>query len=192
MRIGLYFGSFNPIHVGHLIIAQHIIQHSKVQEIWFMVSPHNPHKEKNSLANMYDRLEMVNLAIEKSEHFKASDFEFKLPQPSFTIDTLSHLKERYPGYEFQLIMGGDNLATLHKWKNYELILRDYSILVYPRPGANLGAFENHPSIQVLHHTPLMEISSTYIRKLIQKRKEIKYLVPDSVMKFIESKGLYEM
>lgn len=188
-KIGLFFGSFNPIHIGHLIIANYMANHTDISEVWLMVSPHNPLKKKDSLANMYDRLEMVNLALADAENIKSSDFEFRLKQPSYTIDTLTHLKERHPEREFVLIMGSDNLVSLKKWKNYEIILRDYQIYIYPRPDYYDEEMAKHPSITITK-TPLMEFSSTFIRKSVAANKNIKYFLPDSVIDFIEKKGLY--
>ncbi|WP_410220398.1 nicotinate (nicotinamide) nucleotide adenylyltransferase [Pedobacter sp.] len=188
-KIGLFFGSFNPIHIGHLIIANYMANFSDLDEVWFVVSPHNPLKQKSSLANMYDRLEMVNLAIANTPYLKANDIEFKLPQPSYTIDTLIHLKEKYPNKEFVLIMGADNLVSFKKWKNYEVLLRDYSIYVYPRPEANVDEWKAHPSI-TFTTTPQMEISSTFIRNAIKQKKNIRFLVPDEVIGFIDKKNLY--
>jgi nicotinate-nucleotide adenylyltransferase len=188
-KIGLFFGSFNPIHVGHLIIANYMTNYADLDEVWFVVSPHNPFKEKKSLANMYDRLEMVNLAIEGEDRLRASDIEFGLPQPSYTIDTLAHLGERYPQKEFVLIMGEDNLQNLEKWKNADIILRDYKIMVYPRPGYRASHLREHPSVTVTQ-TPLMELSSTFLRKSIKENKSIRFYTPDKVLEFIEKKGLY--
>ena len=189
-KTGLFFGSFNPIHMGHLIIAQYMAHYTDLNEVWFMVSPHNPLKRKDTLINMYDRLEMVNLALEKAERLQSSDFEFRLQQPSYTIDTLTHLREQFPQKEFVLIMGSDNLKSLRKWKNYELILRDYQIYVYPRPGYEDAELAAHPSV-ILTDTPLMEMSSTFIRKAVREKKNVKFFVPDAVWKFIDKKGLYE-
>ena len=188
-KIGLFFGSFNPIHIGHLIIANYMANHTDLKEVWLMVSPHNPLKKKSSLVYMYDRLEMVNLALEGAENVKSSDFEFRLQQPSYTIDTLTHLKEQYPDKEFVLIMGSDNLVSLPKWKNYEILLRDYKFYVYPRPGYEEHEFVKHSSVTITD-TPFMELSSTFLRKAIQEKKNIKYFLPDSVLEFIDKKGLY--
>lgn len=188
-KIGLFFGSFNPIHIGHLIIANHMANFTFLDEVWFVVSPQNPFKEKKSLGNMYDRLEMVNLAIEGADNLKASDIEFKLLQPSYTIDTLIHLQEKYPTKEFVLIMGEDNLEGLQKWKNADIILRDYKIVVYPRPGYDGGELKNHPSI-TMTDTPVMELSSTFLRQAIKEKKYIKFYTPDKVIDFIDKKGLY--
>ncbi len=188
-HVGLFFGSFNPIHVGHLIIANHMAHYTSLDEVWFVVSPQNPFKEKKSLANMYDRLEMVSLAIQDGDRLRASDIEFNLPQPSYTIDTLIHLKERYADYDFSLIMGEDNLASFQKWKNADIILRDYKILVYPRPAYDAGELANHPSV-TRTETPQMELSSTAIRKAIQAGKSVQFMTPDAVIDFIDKKGLY--
>ncbi|WP_257667390.1 nicotinate (nicotinamide) nucleotide adenylyltransferase [Parapedobacter tibetensis] len=189
--IGLFFGSFNPIHTGHLIIANYLANHTDLDEVWLVVSPHNPLKKKDALINMYDRLEMVNLALEQAENIRSSTIEFSMPHPSYTIDTLIHLREKHPEKDFVLIMGSDNLASLKKWKNYEIILRDYRIYVYPRPNYSAAPeLEGHPSV-TLTNTPLMEFSSTFIRNAVKNGKNIRYFVPDNVLEFIESKGLYK-
>lgn len=189
MKTGLFFGSFNPIHTGHLIIANYMASFTQLDEVWLVVSPHNPLKEKKGLGNMYDRLEMARLATEKAEHLKVSNIEFGLPQPSYTIDTLTHLQEKYPERTFSLIMGADNLASFKKWKNYEVLLKNYQLYVYPRPGIDLAEWENHPSV-ILTDTPQMDISSTFIRKAIMEHKSIQFQVPDAVIAFIESKNMY--
>lgn len=189
MKIGLFFGSFNPIHTGHLIIANYMAVFTGLKEVWLVVSPHNPLKNKNSLTNMYDRLEMARQAIENSDHLKVSDIEFGLPQPSYTIDTLTYLQEKYPGREFVLIMGADNLASLKKWKNYEVLLKNYQIYVYPRPGVELGEWANHPAITITE-TPQMDISSTFVRKAIKEGRNVQYFVPDNVLEFIDNKNMY--
>lgn len=188
--IGLFFGSFNPIHLGHLVIANYMAHYTDLKEVWFVVSPHNPLKQKAGLADMYDRLEMINLAIENAVHLKVSDIEFKLPQPSFTVDTMAYLVEKHPEKDFALIMGTDNLVSLTKWKNYEVLLNNYPIFVYPRAGYEVGEWANHPSIH-LTQTPQMEISSTFIRQAIKKQKSIQFLVPDAVIEFMDSKSLYK-
>lgn len=187
---GLFFGSFNPIHIGHLVIANYMATYTDLKEVWFVVSPHNPLKQKSGLADMYDRLEMARLATENASHLKVSDIEFKLPQPSYTIDTLTHLKEKYPEKEFALIMGADNLASFKKWKNYELLLENHKLFVYPRPGIDLAEWENHPSV-VITETPQMDISSTFIRNAIKQEKSIQFLVPDAVIDFMDKKSLYK-
>lgn len=191
MEVGLFFGSFNPIHTGHLIIAQHLLNSVPIQQVWLVLSPHNPLKDKATLANDYDRLHLAQLAVEDDPHIKVSNIEFSLPRPSYTIDTLAHLKEKYPGYRFSLIMGGDNLVSLPKWKNHELIVRDHRIYVYKRPGAEEGTAEylNHPQV-IITEAPLLDISSTYIRNLIQQGKSVRYMVPEKVYRELELSGLY--
>jgi len=189
MKTGLFFGSFNPIHTGHLVIASYMAGFTGLKEVWLVVSPHNPLKNRSGLANMYDRLEMAKLAVENSDQLKVSDIEFGLPQPSYTVDTLTYLQEKYPDREFVLIMGADNLASFKKWKNYEVLLKNYQIYVYPRPEIDLGEWQDHPSI-IITETPQMDISSTFIRKAIKEGKNIQYFVPDKVLDFIESKNMY--
>lgn len=189
-KTGLFFGSFNPVHTGHMIIANFLVTSTDLQEVWIVVSPHNPLKDKKTLAKDYDRLHLVNLAIGDNFKIKASDLEFKLPKPSYTIDTLTYAKEKYPDKEFVLIMGGDNLLTLPKWKNYEILLRDYQIYVYERPGYELGPLEFHKNVSVLH-SPLLEISASYIRKCIKEDKSIQYLVPDEVFKYLNTVPIYK-
>ncbi len=190
MKIGLFFGSYNPIHTGHLIIANYMAHHTSLDKVWLVISPHNPLKEKKDLIAVYDRLEMAKLALDDAENIVVSDIELKLPQPSYTIDTLIFLKEKYPEHEFALVMGSDNLQSLKKWKNYELILRDHRIFVYPRPGFNTVALAQHPSVTITQ-TPLMELSSTFIRKSFAEKKNVKFFLPDAVIDFIESKSLYK-
>ncbi len=190
MKIGLYFGSFNPIHVGHLIIANHLVQNSDISKVWLVVSPHNPHKEKSSLLADNHRLRMVRLAIEDNPKLKASDIEFKLQQPSYTIHTLTHLSEKYPDKEFALIMGADNLSSFHKWKNYETILKNHHLYVYPRPGADGGALANHHNVTWVN-APLMEISSTQIREAIKNKKDVRYLLTESVHDYVKEMNFYK-
>jgi nicotinate-nucleotide adenylyltransferase len=189
MKIGLFFGSFNPIHNGHLIIAQSALESAKLHELWFVVSPQNPLKKNKNLLHEFDRLDMVRLAIEDNDRFKASDIEFHMPRPSYTIDTLTYLKEKYPSKHFKLIIGGDNLAIFPKWKNSGKILEDFGLIVYPRPGANPNDLANHPNVTYID-APLMSISATYIRKCIRNEKSIRYLVPESVNEFIKNKQLF--
>jgi len=190
-KIGLFFGSFNPVHVGHMIIANYLINNTDLKQVWMVVSPHNPLKPKKSLARDYDRLHLVNLAIGDNLNIKASDIEFKLDKPSYTIETLTYLKEKYPKKKFVLIMGGDNLATLHKWKKYELILRDYEIYVYRRPTYELGELEHHENVTILEEAPLLHISASYIRQSIKDGKSIEYLVPDKVNDYLNITPLYK-
>jgi len=172
-----------------MIIANFMVEHSGLDEIWMVVTPHNPHKSKKSLANDYDRLHLVNVAIGENKHLKASDIEFKLPKPSYTIDTLTYLKEKFPTKEFSLIMGGDNLSTFHKWKNYEMILNGHQIYVYSRPGYELGELQNHESVHILE-APLLSISASYIRNQIKEEKSIQYLVPDKVYEYLLENNIY--
>ncbi len=191
MKIGLFFGSFNPVHVGHLIIANYLVEQSDLDEIWLLISPHNPFKERSSLADDYDRFDMVESSVRDHPKSRASNVEFDLPKPSYTIDTLTYLTEEYPDTEFALIMGGDNLSSLHKWKNYEQILKNFSIYVYKRPEYELGELANHPKIKIFEDAPLIEISSTFIRQLIREGKSIRYWVTEETRNIIESSGLYK-
>ncbi|MEI6695001.1 MAG: nicotinate (nicotinamide) nucleotide adenylyltransferase [Bacteroidota bacterium] len=189
-KTGLYFGSFNPIHIGHLIIANQMLANSDMDEIWFVISPHNPLKEKKSLLEDHHRLALVKIAIDDNPHFKACDIEFKLPQPSYTMHTLVHLEEIYPQRLFCLLIGSDNLSDFHKWFNYEEILNRYQLYVYPRPGFDGGEFANHTSVKWVA-SPLMQISSSYIRNAIQKGRSMKYLLPDKVLDYILEMHFYE-
>ncbi|RQO30626.1 nicotinic acid mononucleotide adenylyltransferase [Taibaiella sp. KBW10] len=188
MNIGLYFGSFNPIHVGHLIIANHIIEHSDLDKIWFVVSPHNPLKPASSLLNEYNRLHLVELAIQDNPKFRASNIEFNLPKPSYTIDTLTYLQEKFPLEKFSVIMGSDSYQNLPRWKNYEQLLKQYRILVYERPQYPVS---NKLSEQtVVLQAPMLDISSTFIRQQIKENKSIKYLVKDEVIAYIKDSRYY--
>jgi len=189
-KTGLFFGSFNPIHIGHLIIANYMATQTDLDEVWIVVSPQNPLKEKNSLANDYDRLHLVQLAVEDNPQLRASNIEFNLPKPSYTVDTMAYLKEKYPDKNFVLLMGGDNLQSFHKWKNYEVLLRDHDIYIYKRPSFDAPSrFHNHPSIHFFD-APQMNISATYIRRCLREGKSIQYLVPDVVFKYLEGSNLY--
>ncbi len=190
MKVGLYFGSFNPVHVGHMIIANSVLQSADLDQVWMVVSPQNPFKKKASLANDFDRLHLINLAIGENLRIKASNIEFGLPRPSYTIDTLVYLREKYPGHQFALIMGGDNLSSLPRWKNYQAILDEYPIYVYDRQGADLPEHLDHHHIEVLPDLPLLNISSTYVRKAIAAGKSVQYLVPDAVFTYLEESTLY--
>jgi len=189
MKIGLYFGSFNPIHHGHLIIANYMLQHSDLDQLWLVVSPQNPFKQSGSLLNSYNRLNLVQLAIEPEPKLKASDIEFRLPQPSYTVNTLAYLQEKYPTHEFTIIMGSDSFENLSKWKNYEYILQHCPIFVYRRPGHEVINNFKQASITVLD-APLLQISATHIRNNIKQGKSIRYLVPDKVLEEIERNGYY--
>jgi nicotinate-nucleotide adenylyltransferase len=189
-KTGLFFGSFNPIHVGHLIIASHMVEHSDLDEVWFIVSPHNPLKEKKSLLADHHRLAMVNVAIEEDQRFRSSNIEFHMPQPSYTIDTLARLSEKHPNRDFVLISGSDVFPTFHKWKNYKELLEHHRIYVYNRPGYPLGDYEDHPNIK-LFHAPLLEISSSFIRECIREGKDVKYLLPERVYDYVREMHFYE-
>ncbi|WP_138432360.1 nicotinate (nicotinamide) nucleotide adenylyltransferase [Winogradskyella algicola] len=192
MKIGLYFGTFNPIHIGHLTIANHLAEHSDLDQIWFVVTPQSPFKKKSSLLDNRQRYEMVYRATESYLKLKPSDIEFGLKQPNYTIDTLIYLEEKFPDYEFALIMGEDNLKSFHKWKNYELILENYSVYVYPRisEGKTDTQFKDHPKI---HHVdaPIMELSSTFIRHSIKEGKNVRPMLPQSVWEYIDEMNFYK-
>lgn len=189
MKIGLYFGSFNPIHTGHLIIAGHILNETELQKIWFVVSPQNPFKPSSGLLNEYHRLFLVQKAIDPDIRLRAIDIEFTLPKPSYTIHTLTYLQEKYPSYEFSVIMGSDSFQNLDKWKNGDVIRANYPILVYRRPGFDADA-SVFPKVNVLD-APLLDISATHIRELVRNGKSIKYLVPEVVEKEIIDSGFYK-
>ena len=192
MKIGLYFGTFNPIHVGHLIIANHMAENSDLDQIWIVVTPHNPHKQKSTLLDDYQRLEMVRLATEDFNKIKPSDIEFKLPQPNYTVNTLAHLQEKFPKNEFALIMGEDNLNSLHKWKNYEVILENYSIYVYPRISDSVekSELENHKNVHKIE-APIVELSSTFIRESIKNKKNVAPMLPHKVWEYIDHNLFYK-
>ncbi len=192
MKIGLYFGTFNPIHVGHLTIANHLAEHSDLDQVWFVVTPHSPFKKKSSLLDDHQRLEMVYLATKDYPNLTQSDIEFKLPQPNYTINTLTYLEEKHPDYKFALIMGEDNLKSFHKWKNYELILERYNIYVYPRisKGTSEHQFKNHNKI-VSVDAPIMELSSTFIRKSIKNGKNVKPMLPEYVWNYLDEMNFYK-
>ena len=195
MKIGLYFGTFNPIHIGHLIIANHLAEYSDLEQIWMVVTPHNPLKNKQTLLDDYQRLQLVFLATEDYPKIKPSDIEFKLSQPNFTVNTLAHLQEKFPQHTFSLIMGEDNLKSLHKWKNYEIILQNHEIYVYPRISSEIDAtqnytFKNNPNIHIVD-APVVEISSTFIRENIKKDKNVRPLLPEKVWQYIDHNNLYK-
>ena len=188
MNIGLYFGSFNPIHVGHLIIASHIANNCFVDQIWFVVSPQNPLKKEGSLLNEHHRKHLIDLSIEGEKKLRTSNVEFKLPKPSYTIDTMTYLTEKYPQNSFSIIMGSDSFTNIKRWKNYEVLLRNHEIYIYERPGFKVK--EKLGTKITILHAPLLEISSTHIRELIHVKKSIKFLVPDVVKEEIEKHRYY--
>ncbi len=190
MKIGLFFGSFNPIHNGHLIIANYICETTDLDKVWFVVSPQNPFKKKDSLLNEYDRLHLINLAIEGNKNLSSSDIEFKLPKPSYTIGSLTHLKEKFPQHQFSLIMGGDNLSNLDKWKNADIILKHYPIYVYSRSSEDKNPFSNHKGIHLLD-VPMLDISATFIRENIRNGISMQYFLPDKVWAYIKENGWYK-
>ncbi|WP_396170092.1 nicotinate (nicotinamide) nucleotide adenylyltransferase [Flavobacterium sp.] len=195
MKIGLYFGTFNPIHIGHLIIANHMAEYSDLDQIWMVVTPHNPFKNKQTLLDDYQRLQLVFLATEDYPKIKPSDIEFKLPQPNYTVNTLAHLQEKHPQHIFSLIMGEDNLKSLHKWKNHEIILQNHEIYVYPRISSKTDAIQNlalqkHPKIHSID-APIVEISSTFIRENIKNKKNVQPLLPEKVWEYIDHNNLYK-
>lgn len=193
MKVGLYFGSFNPIHTGHLILANYIVEHSNLDKLWFVVSPHNPLKLKKTLLADHHRLEMVYRACEHYDKLEVSDIEFKLNQPSYTVDTLIYLKERYPDHDFTLIMGQDSLQSLHKWKNYEVLLEDYKILVYPRLSGGKSidsSLSRHPSVSLLS-APIIELSATSIRRDIKENRNVRPYLPKGVWEYIDEMNFYK-
>lgn len=190
MKIGLFFGSFNPIHVGHLIIANTMATGTDLDQVWFVVSPQNPFKKNKSLLHEFDRLTMVEKAIEDNFKMKAIDIEFRMPKPSYTIDTLTKIAETHPEKEFVLIMGEDNLVQFENWKNYDKILEYYNLYVYPRPNTAPHNFKDHPKVKFIE-APLLDISATYIRKCLKEGRPIRYLVRDEVAEYIEWKGFYK-
>ncbi len=187
---GLYFGSFNPVHIGHLAIANYMVEFTELDEFWFVVTPQNPHKEKRNLLNDYDRLEMVQKAVEGDDRLQVSDIEFFLPKPSYTIDTLAYLKDRHPNKEFRILMGSDNLLNFHKWKNHDAIVENFGVVVYPRPGFDKSTVQKHKNITVMEGAPLMEISSSFIRHAIKQGKDVRHFLPSKTWEYIDKMGFY--
>jgi nicotinate-nucleotide adenylyltransferase len=190
MKVGLYFGTFNPVHSGHMIIAQYMAEFTDLEQVWLVVSPQNPLKPAGSLLNDFQRLEMVRIAIGDYKKLKLSKTEFELPRPSYTIHTLDYLREKHPEHQFALIMGADNIETLDKWKNYEQILAGYEIYVYPRPNCTANKFAGNPNIK-LTEAPMMEISSTFIRNAIKQKKDVRYMMPQDVFNYLDEMGFYK-
>ncbi len=197
MKIGLYFGTFNPIHIGHLIIANHMAEYTDLDQIWMVVTPHNPHKKKETLLDDYQRLQLVFLATEEYPKIKPSDIEFKLSQPNYTVNTLAHLQDKFPQHIFSLIMGEDNLKSLNKWKNYEVILQNHEVYVYPRlddkritEELENSEYENNPIIHFID-APIVEISSTFIRESIKNKKNVRPLLPEKVWDYLDHNNYYK-
>ena len=189
MNIGLYFGSFNPIHIGHLIIANHVLNETRINKIWFIVSPQNPFKESKTLLNEFDRLHLVRLATQDDNRIKCSDIEFNLPKPSYTSNTLTFLSEKYPDHQFSIIMGSDSYQNLDKWKNYETIINNYPVYVYRREGHEIKKTFHKEAITL--NAPIIQISASQIREHIRSAKSIRYLVPEIVREEIESRKFYK-
>jgi nicotinate-nucleotide adenylyltransferase len=188
-KIGLFFGSFNPIHMGHLIIANIMVETTDLDKVWFVVSPQNPFKPSKGLLHEFDRFDMVRAAVHDHYKIEVSDVEFNLPKPSYTIHTLVYLKERYPDKEFRVIIGEDNLEGFTRWKSHEIILNDFGLYVYPRPNAQLSELKTHPNVKIVD-APMLDISATFIRNCIRKKQSVRYLVPDAVEEMIRGKGFY--
>ena len=188
-KIGLYFGTFNPIHIGHLVIANHMVNYTDLDEVWFVVSPLNPFKKKKTLLDNYARLELVYRAIKGFDKLRVSDIEFELPRPSYTINTLVYITEKYPNKDFALIMGGDNLNSFHMWKNHELILQNHELYVYPRLTSTKGSLDNHEKINLVG-APIMQISSSFIRNAIKEQIDVRAMLPENVWEYIDEMNYY--
>ncbi|WEK69244.1 MAG: nicotinate (nicotinamide) nucleotide adenylyltransferase [Candidatus Chryseobacterium colombiense] len=192
-KVGLFFGSFNPIHIGHLILANYILENSDMNEVWFVVSPQNPFKDKKTLLNDHNRLDMVELALKNYPNIKASNVEFSLPKPSYTIDTLAYLNEKYPNYSFSLMMGEDNLKSLHKWKNSDYLIKNYHIIVYPRVfegEAKSTEYQKHENISLIK-APIIELSATEIRRMIKENKNVRPMLPPEVFEYLDGSSFYK-
>ncbi len=190
MKVGLYFGSFNPIHVGHLIIANVVLEATDIDRVWFVVSPQNPLKKSNSLLHEFDRYDLVELATASNYRLEPIDIEFKLPKPNYTINTITALSEKYTDKDFVLIIGQDNLMQFPRWRNYEQIINNYELLVYPRPGSASSELENHQNVKIID-APLLDISATFIRNCVKEGRSIEYMVPPEVAERIRVRGYYE-
>jgi nicotinate-nucleotide adenylyltransferase len=191
LKIGLYFGSFNPVHIGHLAIANYIVEYTDINQLWFVVSPQNPLKTKANLLADYHRIEMVNRAIEDDNRLRSSNIEFSLPKPSYTADTLAYLTDQFPNYKFNIIIGSDNLESFHKWKNYSVILENYGVIVYPRPGFDKTKVEVFNNITIAEGVPLMEISSSFIRNAISKGKDVRHFMPLKTWEYLDEMNFYK-
>ena len=192
MKVGLFFGTFNPVHVGHMIIANYIAEFSDLDEVWFVITPQSPFKQKTTMLSNHHRLAMVNLAVENYPKLKTTDIEFNLPQPNYTINTLVHIEEKFSTHQFCLIMGEDNLKGFHKWKNYETILQNYQLYVYPRisEGTIKHQFFDHKNVHTVN-APIVQISSTLIRKSIHDKKDISTMLPANVWEYIDEMNFYK-
>lgn len=190
MKIGLYFGSFNPVHTGHLVIANYMAEFTDLEQVWLIVSPHNPVKMEQTLLQDYHRLQLVKIAIRESRKLKASDVEFRLSKPSYTIHTLMHLKKELPGHQFVLIIGTDTLETFHTWKDYRQIIEGYELYVYPRLNSTGGELLKEPNVKFIE-APVMEISASFIRESIRNKKDVRYMMPESVWDYIEEMHFYQ-
>ncbi len=189
MKIGLYFGTFNPVHIGHLAIANYMVEFTDMKQLWFIVSPQNPFKKKETLLDDFDRYDMVEMATGNDDRFRVSDIEFRMPKPSYTIDTLTYLEEQFPGNDFSLIIGSDNLPTFNQWKNYKLIQKNYKRFVYPRRGSENIDLRRNINIEVVD-APVIEISSSFIRRAIRQGKDIRYFLPEKVYDYIQKMNYY--
>lgn len=203
MKVGLYFGTFNPIHIGHLIISNYVAEYTDLDQVWLVVSPQNPLKNKKSLLEDYHRLDIVHVAIKDNDKLRVSDIEFRMPRPSYTADTLAYLKEKHPNNEFHLIMGEDNLRTFHKWKNREYIIENHKLYVYPRVltvqeeqeiqeigSVTKSEYYTHKNVVMLSDAPVMRLSSSFIRQAIKENKDVRYLLTDVVHQYIDKMGFY--
>ena len=191
LKVGLYFGSYNPIHIGHLAIANYLVEYTNIDQLWFVVSPQNPFKKKANLLDDYHRLELVNRAVEGDDRLRASNIEFTLPKPSYTVDTLAYLKDQHPNYHFRIMMGSDNLENFHKWKNYETIVENYGVIVYPRPGFDKSKVQQHVNITIAEGAPLMEVSSSFIRNAIRDKKDVRHFLPRKTWEYLDEMNFYK-
>lgn len=189
MKVGLFFGSFNPIHIGHMAIANYLVEYGNIDQLWFVVTPLNPLKTKNNLLDDYQRLELVNRAIDKDFRFQASDIEFRMPKPNYTVETLAYLSEKYPKNEFFLIIGADNYVTLKKWRNSDILINNYKFLVYPRPGFDHAKIDFGGNFKIIN-APNIEVSSTFIRHAIAEGKDVRHFMPPAVHRYIDEMNFY--
>jgi len=190
LKVGLYFGSYNPIHIGHLAIANYMVEYTDIDQLWFVVTPQNPHKTKANLLNDYQRLEMVHRAVEGDDRLRASNIEFQLPKPSYTVNTLAYLKEQHPNYHFVILIGSDNLENFHKWKNCETIIENFGVIVYPRPDFDRSKVQIEKNVTIAEGAPQMEISSSFIRKAISEGKDVRHFMPPKSWEYLEEMNFY--